>query len=167
MEELQNLGFILSIIGIILTIIHIYTHDFSRVASERIEQSIRYLGLDQLVNMSGAIDYDFEYLTDSEREQVFRTRVVTTVFYFLAMPFVYMNIEYGDGLLWGIAEFISAFFLAFVYVILTQYILVLLVNSALMLCRVSGRGDIVVGIGLGLSLIGLIIETIQIYYRYF
>lgn len=164
MDQLQVLALILEITGIALTVIHIYNNDFSKLVSDRIERAIKYIGLDQLVNMSDGIDYDLKHLADTEREQVFHTRVVTIAFAFLSMPFVYMSVEYGNGLLWGIAEFISAYFLAFICVILAQYLLVLIVNSALLLCRLSGRGDIIIGIGLGLALAGLIIEAFQIYH---
>ena len=164
MDQLQVLALMLELIGIALAVIHIYSNDFSRLVSDRIERAIKHIGLDQFVNMSDGIDYDLKHLTKAEREQVFHTRLVTISFVFLLMPFVYMALEYGDGFLLGVGEFISSYFFAFILVILAQYLLVLIVNAAILLCRLSGRGDIIIGIGLGLALVGLMIETFQIYH---
>jgi len=114
--------------------------------------------------MTSGIDYDLEHLTELEREQVFHTRSVTIIITFLSFPFIYMSTSYGDGALWNIAEFISAYFLSFIYVILAQYLLVIIVKLSLLLCHFSGRGDIVIGVGLGLASAGLLIEAYQIYY---
>lgn len=164
MDQLQVIALLLEITGIALTIIHIYNNDFSRLASDKIKVAIKYIGLDQFVSMSAGIDYDLKHLTEIEREQVFHTRLVTMAFAFLAMPFVYMTVEYGRGFLWGIGEFVSAYFLSFLLVIFAQYIIVLVVNATILLCRISGRGDIIVGVGLGLALAGLMIEAFQIYH---
>lgn len=164
MDQLQVLALILEVIGFTLTIIHIYNNDFSKLASEWIESSTRYIGLDQFVNMTSGIDYDLEHLAEIEREQVFHTRTVTIIVALLTFPFIYMSTDYGNGLLWNIAEFISAYLLSFIYVILAQYLLVVIVKSSLMLCRFSGRGDIIIGVGLGLASVGLLIEAYQIYY---
>lgn len=164
MDQLQVLALILEIIGITLTVIHIYNNDFSKLASEWIEKSIKRIGLDQFVNMTSGIDYDFKHLTELEREQVFHTRLATIAITFLSFPVVYISTNYGDGVLWNITEFISAYLLSFLYVIFAQYLLVIIVKLSLLLCHLSGRGDIIIGIGLGLATAGLLIEAYQIYY---
>lgn len=164
MDELQVLALSLAIVGIALTIFHVYSNDFSKRVSDFIERALKYAGVDQFVNMTGGIDYDFEDLTEIEREQVFHTRCVTILVVFLATPFCYMSTEYGDGVLWNIIEFISAYFLSFLYIIGAQYLLVLMIQIPLIMCRISGRGDIVVGVGFILSLSGLGIGVYQIYY---
>jgi len=164
MDQLQVIALILELTGIGLTIIHIYKNDFSKSASGLIERSVKFIGLDQFANVTGGIDYDFTHLSKEEREQVFHTRMVTILGAFILTLILFSTVDYGTGILWNFAEFISAYFQSFIYIILVQYTLVAIVGSILYVCRWSGRGDTIIGIGLGLAGVGLIIEAIQIYF---
>ncbi|WP_287962935.1 hypothetical protein [Alcanivorax sp.] len=167
MDHVQVVSLMLEIVGFGLAAIQIY-HANYRESSKRFFEMLE--SLTTITNRPYGIfqvDYDFE--TDEEKTLAEQSNVFAfLVFYLVILPILLNYLDFGEGILWGIIEVVVSFFLGAILVIPAQIILhislSLLIRAYIYLSTIAGRGDRIGGIGLTLAVIGIFLETLQVWF---
>lgn len=163
MDEIQVIALCLEIIGFSLAFFHVYKRHFAEIAHRKLTSIMKHMGADGIDFAMPGADDD-ESLPAEGRNYIASNNALII---FLSLGFAiyfFIVIDYGDGILWGLAELFTAMMIAGLATMIFHIVAIMLLGNLLVsLVSRSGKGDIVAGIGFVLAAIGMALETYQVW----
>jgi hypothetical protein len=159
MEKLHIVTLVLEMIGFGLAYIHV----FRRSIADRANQlaidipSMLFIG----IALEGS---------DSDKSVLLKTRdaravnnTIYRLFQFVAIIVLFRLFNFGQGFIWGAAEFVSAMIISFPAALLAFIVLAMAVNGVIWLAVRAGNGHTIIGTGFFIAGCGMAIETYQVW----
>lgn len=159
-ETLQFIALILEIIGFSLAVID----TFNKTLSTRVDSSIRLLNnrmgtFDVFLNL-GAVDYD-ESISAEEADNVGFRRIFFFLTCFISFWILILFYPTGSS---SFSKFFYAVFQALLtYFIIRIVIILVIINSMMKAIDFFGRKNFIAGVGFIIAMIGIIINSFQVF----
>lgn len=163
LDVVQAWALVLEIVGISLAALHVFQPKLTQVLSARIELVPGWF-------QKAGIGFSIENADDDmsqpieERDQTARETAHTMLFLIPSIVVAMYIVEYGDGALWWIAEFLTSTILAVFIVMVFQAINMLITPVIVRILALAGKGNTIAGIGFMLAIAGLAMETFQVWH---
>jgi len=154
-DKLQVLALCLEITGFTIAIIHVFIKEFYDLIQTNIKE---YLTKIHFFNL------DFEIIIGERKppDYIDNSSRIIIKFILIIVYFNLISFERSGISMW-IAKLFLSVFLSLISTYIVHVLLALIVRLIELFFKTSGKGDFVVGVGFLLALIGLIIQTYQVW----